>query len=82
MQQSCHEVFIETIAAATTRTGLPVHAGIGYWGLTKRGVKLSEREMQALEQRSVRREEFHGGWNYTLLPTPRTTSEISEAIPR
>jgi Rhodopirellula transposase DDE domain len=81
MQQSCHEVFIETIAAETTRTGLPVHAGIGYWGLTKR-VKLSEREMQALEQRSARREEFHGGWNYSPLPTPRTTSEITEAIPR
>jgi Rhodopirellula transposase DDE domain len=64
-----HEVIIETIAATTTRTGLTVHAALDTDTYDK-GIKISDKQMQALEQRQIRRDEFHGEWNYTLLPHP------------
>jgi hypothetical protein len=67
-----HEVIIETIRATTTKTGLTVRAALDT-GTYPKGIKISDAEMTALEERSIRRNEFHGEWNYTLLPEPRTT---------
>jgi hypothetical protein len=66
-----HEVIIETIAATTTRTGLTVQAQLDTTGYPK-GIKISDRQMKELEnERRLRRHEFHGEWNYTLVPSAR-----------
>jgi transposase len=67
-----HEVIVETIAATTTKTGLTVQAALDT-GTYEKGINISDKEMQALEQRSIRRYDFHGEWNYCMLPTPRPT---------
>jgi hypothetical protein len=67
-----HEVIVETISATTAKTGLKVRAALDT-GTCPKGIKISDEEMKTLEERSIRRNEFHGEWNYTLLPAPRTT---------
>ncbi len=64
-----HEVIVETIAATTTTTGLTVQAALDT-GTYQKGIKISDKDMKALEQRSIRRNELHGEWNYALLPRP------------
>ena len=71
-----HEVIIETISATTTKTGLKVRAELDT-GTCEKGIKISDREMRELEQRSIRRDAFHGEWNYALLPALRTTHPAS-----
>jgi Rhodopirellula transposase DDE domain len=71
-----HEVIVETIAATTTKTGLTVQAALDT-GTYQKGIKISDKEMKALEQRSIRRHAFHGEWNYALLPAPRPTHPTS-----
>ena len=68
-----HEVIVETIAATTTRTGLAVAAELDTARYPK-GIKISDQQMRDLEQRVLRRHEFHGEWNYTLSP-PRDPPE-------
>jgi hypothetical protein len=67
-----HQVIVETIAATTTKTGLTVQAALDT-GTYEKGIKISDKEMKLLEQRSIRRHGFHGEWNYTLLPAPQPT---------
>jgi hypothetical protein len=67
-----HQVIVETIAATTTKTGLTVQAALDT-GTCEKGIKISDKEMKLLEQRSIRRHGFHGEWNYTLLPAPQPT---------
>ena len=59
-----HEVIVQTIAAAMTRTGLRVRAELdtGAYGT---GVKVSDQQMDALP---LTRHDWHGDWNYTLRP--------------
>jgi transposase len=71
-----HEVIVETIAATTTKTGLTVQAALDT-GTYPKGIKISDKEMKALEQRSIRRHDFHGEWNYCLLPAPQPTRPTS-----
>ena len=71
-----HEVIVETISATRTRTGLNVRAALDTDTYPK-GIKISTKEMDTLEQRSIRRDAFHGEWNYTLCPTPNTTHPTS-----
>jgi transposase len=66
-----HEVIVETIAATTTRTGLSVSAELDTGSYTK-GIKISDRQMKDLERQSLRRHDFHGEWNYTLIPANTT----------
>ena len=72
-----HEVIVETIAATTTRTGLTVQAALDT-GTYEKGIKISDKQMKALELRSIRRHTFHGEWNYTLLPAPQPTHPTSQ----
>ena len=62
-----HEVIVQTIAATTTRTGLTVSAELDP-GEYPKGTKISDRQMQDLERRALRRHRFHGEWNYRLIP--------------
>jgi len=64
-----HEVIIETITATTTRTGLTVHASLDTDTYAK-GIKICDKQIKTLEQQQIRRDQFHGEWNYTLLPDP------------
>ena len=62
-----HEVIVQTIAATTTRTGLTVSAELDSAAYPK-GIKISDRQVKDLEQRALRRHQFHGEWNYCLIP--------------
>ena len=62
-----HEVIVNTIAATTTRAGLTVHAELDT-GSYPKGIKITDQQMGGLEQRALRRHDFHGEWNYTLVP--------------
>ncbi len=59
---SCR-VIVELIAAATTRAGLKIRSRIddNEYPL---GVKVSDERMKTLK---IRRDGFHGDWNYTLI---------------
>jgi hypothetical protein len=63
-------------SATTTTTGLTVRAELDT-GTYEKGIKISDKEMKELEQHSIRRDAFHGEWNYALLPAPRTTRPTS-----
>ena len=62
-----HEVIVQTIAATTTRTGLTVAAELDP-GQYPKGIKISDQQMKDLERRALRRHQFHGEWNYDLIP--------------
>ena len=62
-----HEVIVQTIAATTTRTGLTVSAELDSSAYPK-GIKISDRQIKDLERRVLRRHQFHGEWNYDLIP--------------
>jgi len=62
-----HEVIVQTIAATTTRSGLTVSAELDP-GQYPKGIKIADRQMKDLERRALRRHQFHGEWNYDLIP--------------
>jgi Rhodopirellula transposase DDE domain len=59
-------VIFNLIAATTTKTGLRVRAELDP-GQYPKGVKVSNKEVLAIR---LERDEFHGEWNYTILPHP------------
>ena len=59
-----HQVIIDLIAATTTTTGLTVKSKIDT-NIYEKGLKISDPQMTELQ---LRREKFHGDWNYKLLP--------------
>jgi len=61
-----HQIIVNSIAAATTRTGLRVHAELDT-GAYPAGAKVTKAELDALP---LARHPWHGEWNYTLLPAP------------
>jgi hypothetical protein len=61
------EVVVESIAATTTATGLEVHAWLDE-GTYERGLKVSDAE---LAECIIKRQEFHGDWNYEIHPRPQ-----------
>jgi transposase len=66
-----HEVIVELIAATTTRTGLKVKSGLDTNDYPT-GLRVSDAEMAKLY---LQRDDFHGEWNYTLLPRLRLPVE-------
>ncbi len=59
-----HEVIIQLIAATTTQAGLRVKSQLD----TNRypaGIKVSDKQMAQIR---LERDEFHGEWNYSILP--------------
>jgi DDE family transposase len=61
-----HEVVVSSIAATVTRTGLTVRAELDP-GSYPAGETVTDAEMDALP---LTRHDWHGDWNYTLLPEP------------
>jgi hypothetical protein len=59
-----HQVIVELIGATTTRSGLKVRAALDN-GAYPLGVKVSDGELAAVP---LRRHDWHGEWNYTVLP--------------
>ena len=59
-----HEVIINLIAATTTTTGLSVKSQLDT-NTYPAGLKASDKQMAELK---LKREAFHGDWNYRLLP--------------
>ena len=55
---------IGLISATTTSTGLKVYCDLDTNNYPK-GIAVSDAEMKAL---NIKRAEFHGEWNYTLIP--------------
>jgi hypothetical protein len=65
-----HDVIINTISAVTTATGLTV-AAVMDRNPYPTGVKISDEQVQEIEDRALTRHGFHGEWNYTLQPAWR-----------
>jgi len=59
-----HEVIVNLIAATTTQTGLRVRCQLDRKTYPP-GQKVSDED---LAQVSIRRDDFHGEWTYTILP--------------
>lgn len=62
-----HEVIINLIANTTTQTGLKIRAELDT-GQYPAGISVTDAELAAL---NLKRADFHGEWNYTLLPPRR-----------
>jgi hypothetical protein len=60
-----HQVIVDLIAAATTKTGLRVRAEIDS-NHYPAGVRVSDQQFAAL---NIQRDRFHGEWNYKLVPS-------------
>jgi len=69
-----HETMVNLIAATTTTTGLRVRSALDT-GDYPAGVTVSDAEMKTLY---LRKDPFHGEWNYSLLPRQRLP--LSEAV--
>src|ERR1039457_5355481 len=69
-----YDVVINTISAVTTRTGLTVTAVLD-GNPCPTGTQISDEQMKDLEGRHLTRHQFHGEWNYTVLPVPRPAPE-------
>ena len=59
-----HEAIVNLIAATTTRKGLKVRAELDSAHYPK-GRKVTDEELKAIQ---IERDEFHGEWNYSILP--------------
>jgi hypothetical protein len=62
-----HETIVNLIAATKTETGLRVTCELDR-SVYPTGVKVSKREMEGI---NLRRDAFHGEWNYTISPRPQ-----------
>jgi hypothetical protein len=59
-----HEVVVNLIGSTRTRTGLRIQAELDTTSY-KTGVKVTKKELEAVR---LKRDKFHGEWNYTILP--------------
>ena len=62
-----HETIVNLIAATTTKTGLKVTCELDQC-VYPSGIKISKKEMGEI---NLRRDAFHGEWNYTISPRTR-----------
>jgi hypothetical protein len=60
-----HEVIVNLIASTTTRTGLKIEAEMDH-NLYPKGLRVTDEE---LEKINLQKADFHGEWNYTILPS-------------
>jgi hypothetical protein len=59
-----HAVVVSLIGSTRTRTGLKVRAELDTNGY-KQGIKVSDKELESVQ---LKRDSFHGDWNYTIEP--------------
>jgi transposase len=69
-----HETVVNLIAATTTRTGLRVRSELDTSDYPA-GLRVTDADMETLY---LRRDDFHGEWNYSLLPRQRLP--LTEAV--
>jgi hypothetical protein len=67
-----HEVIIKLIANTATQTGLKIRAELDV-GTYPTGIKVTDEELAAI---NLKRDKFHGEWNYSILP-PRKTKIVN-----
>ncbi len=60
-----HEVVVNLIASTTTGAGLKIEAEIDTNTYPK-GIQVTDEELEKIK---IQRADFHGEWNYTILPT-------------
>jgi Rhodopirellula transposase DDE domain len=75
-----YDVIISTIGAVTTEAGLTVTAVLDQ-NPCPTGLRISDAQMKDLEDRALTRHDWHGEWNYTLLPVPRPAPEPAGPLP-
>jgi hypothetical protein len=61
-----HEVIVNLIGNTTTKTGLRIRASLDSQ-IDPTGIAVPDQEMAAL---NLEKSEFHGEWNYRILPRP------------
>jgi hypothetical protein len=59
-----HEVVVNLIGSTRTGTGLRIQAELDTTSY-KTGVKVTNKELEAVR---LKKDKFHGEWNYTILP--------------
>jgi hypothetical protein len=69
-----HEVIVNLIAATTTKTGLAVRCELDR-NAYPAGRKVSDDE---LAQIRIQPDEFHGDWNYTILPSLQSSGTAQD----
>ena len=62
-----HAVVVNLIGSTQTRTGLRIQAELDT-NSYETGVKVTNKELEAVR---LKRDKFHGEWNYTILPTKK-----------
>jgi hypothetical protein len=67
-----HAVIVNLIAATTTKTGLTVECALDTQTYPT-GIMVSDEE---LAQVHLKRDDFHGEWNYTILPRPKSSDTV------
>jgi hypothetical protein len=67
-----HAVIVNLIAATTPKTGLKVECVLDTQAYPT-GIVVSDEE---LAQVHLQRADFHGEWNYTILPQPKPTDIV------
>ena len=64
-----HEVIINLIANTATKNGLKIRAALDR-GSYPTGLAITDEELATV---NLKRDAFHGEWNYTILPTRKRT---------
>jgi hypothetical protein len=64
-----HEVIVNLIACTTTRAGLKIRAELDR-GQRPTGINITDAQLASL---NLKPDNFHGDWNYTVLPMRRKT---------
>ena len=59
-----HEVVVNLIGSTTTKKGLTVKCVLDQHSYAK-GIKVSDAELEGI---NIRRNDFHGEWNYSIFP--------------
>ena len=59
-----HAVVVNLIGSTRTRTGLRIQAGLDT-NTYEKGIKVTNEELAGVR---LKRDSFHGEWNYTVLP--------------
>ncbi len=62
-----HAVVVNLIGRTQTRTGLQVQAELDT-NRYKKGIKVADAELESVR---LKKDKFHGDWNYTIEPHPK-----------
>ena len=60
-----HDLIVKLIGSTTTKTGLKVKAALDQT-VYESGIKVTDQELEAVQ---IRRDDFHGEWNYSISPS-------------